>query len=65
MRGGDFGVLRGERVELAGEFLQGGLDVAHAEFAGLLEGGEGFADAGDGEFVWVDVEVVYCVVDEL
>jgi hypothetical protein len=31
----------------------------------LLEGGEGFIDAGDGELVGLDVEVADCVVDEL
>lgn len=31
----------------------------------MVEGGEGFVDAGDGVFVGADVEVFDCVVDEL
>jgi hypothetical protein len=58
-------VLRGEGRELAGELAQGGLGLADAQVASLLEGGEGFVDARDGELVGVDVEVVDCVVDEL
>ena len=38
---------------------------AQAQVAGLLEGGEGFIDTGDGELVGLDVEVADCVVDEL
>lgn len=65
VRGRELGVLRGERVELAGELLEAGFYLAHAEVARLLERGEGFADARDGELVGLDVEVVDCVVDEL
>lgn len=48
-----------------GRTLEGILCLAETQLAGLLEGGEGFIDAGDGLFVWLDVEVVDCVRDEL
>jgi ABC-type amino acid transport substrate-binding protein len=38
---------------------------AETEVARLLEGGERFVDACDGELVGLDVEVADCVVDEL
>lgn len=58
-------VLRGERVELPRELLEGGLGVVDAQVARLLQGRDGVVDAPDGEFVRVDVEVVDGVVDEL
>ena len=63
--GGEVVVLGCEGGEMAGEFLEGGVGVMDAEVAGLLEGGEGLCDAGDGVFVWVDVEVVDGMGDEL
>lgn len=58
-------MLCGEGVETAGEFAEGDFGIADAEVAGLLEGGEGVVDAGDGLFVGLDVEVCDGVVDEL
>lgn len=58
-------MLGGERVELAREFLEGGLGFVDAQVARLLERGDGVVDSADGEFVRVDVEVVDGVVDEL
>lgn len=58
-------MLGGECAELAVEFFERRFGVAHPEVARLLEGGQRFGDAGDGELVGVDVEVVYCVVYEL
>lgn len=45
--------------------FEGIFGFADAQVARLLEGGDGFADAGDGEFVGTDVEAVYRLVDEL
>lgn len=45
--------------------LQGALGFAHAQVAGLLQGGEGLVDARDGVLVWLDVEVLDGVADEL
>lgn len=63
MRGDGLFVLGGEGGEVAGEFAEGVFGIADAEVAGLLEGGEGFVDAAQGEFIGLDVEVGDCVVD--
>lgn len=38
---------------------------SYSQVACLLEGGEGFVDAADGNFVRMDVEVADCVVNQL
>ncbi len=58
-------VLGLEGVELASKFAQGGFGVAEAEGSGFFEGREGGGDSGEGGFVREDVEICYCVVDEL
>lgn len=58
-------MLRVDGVELAGELLERRVGVADVQLAGLLQRGERFADAADGELVGLDVEVVDGVVDEL
>lgn len=65
VRGGELGVLGGEGGLLPGEAAEGGLGVAEAEVAGLVQGAEGLGDAGDGGLVWGYVEVGYCLLDEL
>lgn len=45
--------------------FQCALGLLKAQFARLLEGGKGFIDSCDGEFVGLDVEVANCMVDEL
>lgn len=57
MGGCDFGVLAGEGGLVAGQAAEGGFGFAQAEFAGLVEGRQGFGDAGDGYFVRGYVEV--------
>jgi len=47
------------------EALERGFVFAELEVAGLGEGGEGVVYAGDGVFVWLDVEVADCMADEL
>jgi hypothetical protein len=58
-------VLRLEGVELASEFAQCRLGVAKAEGARLFERAERGGDAGQGGFVWCNVEICYCMGDEL
>lgn len=45
--------------------FEGIFGFPNTQVAGLLERGDGFADAGDGELVGIDVEAVYRLVDEL
>lgn len=63
--GGQLGMLGLHGGELSRELAEGGFGIFDAEVAGLVEGGEGFVDAGDGVFVGADIEVFDCVVDEL
>lgn len=58
-------VLRLEGVELASEFAQCRLGVAKAEGARLFERAERGGDAGQGGFVGCNVEICYCMGDEL
>ena len=58
-------VLRLEGVELASEFAQCRLGVAKAEGARLFERAERGGDAGQGGFVGRNVEICYCMGDEL
>jgi hypothetical protein len=58
-------VLRLEGVELASEFAQCRLGVAKAEGARLFERAERGGDAGQGGFVGRNVEICYCMSDEL
>src|SRR3954453_10182212 len=58
-------VLRLEGVELASEFAQCRLGVAKAEGARLFERAERRGDAGQGGFIGRNVEVCYCMGDEL
>lgn len=45
--------------------FKGAFGFSYSQVACLLEGGEGFIDAADGDFVRVDVEIADCVVDQL
>ena len=58
-------VLRLEGVELASEFAQCRLGVAKAEGARFFERAERGGDAGKGGFVGRNVEICYCMGDEL
>ena len=58
-------VLGAQRIQLAGELLEGRLGLADAQLPRLLEGRDGLIDARDGKLVWVDVKVVDRMVDEL
>lgn len=63
-------VMAGQTVgyrRAAGGWLtfQSAFGFSDAQVAGLLEGGEGFVDAADGDFVGVDVEIADCMVDQL
>lgn len=58
-------VLRGERVELPRELLEGLLGVADPQVARLLQRRQRLVDPRDGELVRVDVEVFDGVVDKL
>ena len=62
---GEIGVLGVQCVERARELLEGGLGIAKAEVARLLESRDRFGDARDGDFVGGDVEVGDSVPDEL
>ena len=58
-------VLRLEGVELTSEFAQCRLGVTKAEGARLFECAERGGDAGQGGFVGRNVEICYCMSDEL
>lgn len=58
-------VLRRPRRQLSRELLERCFGLAHPQVARLLERRQGFADACYRELVWLDVEVVDGVVDEL
>ena len=58
-------VLRLEGVELPSEFAQRCLGVAKAQGARLFERAERGRDAGQGSFVRRNVEICYCMGDEL
>lgn len=58
-------MLCGQGVQITSKFAQCRFGISNAQFAGLLERGKRVIDARHGLFIWVDVEIADCVVDQL
>ena len=65
MAGYRLAVLGRQGGQLAREFAKTVFGVTQAKRAGLLQGGEGFVDAGQRLFVGLDVEIFNGMADKL